>query len=140
MTHSYYTDTEVEYAFYKFACEFQSETGLDVLEDFLGDPLYQSGINILHDLGATAFPADHGDQANLKIGRDRLKLMDSQLGVCRIAWILGNAADFAIAHRWTVSTRRTGHVKRNQFRDIGHARTWLGIPEDYVIQYPEDAA
>ena len=93
-------------------------------------------MNIIRDTRETSFPKSFADLYSVSQVRQNIEKFDPALGPCRVVWVVGSSSDYAIVHRWTVSTRLSGSVERNLFRDIAKAKEWLGIPEDYKISFP----
>jgi hypothetical protein len=136
MAHTHYINDELKCAFVRYYDRFEKYEGFDALGDIVDNPLYQIGMDIIHNLSATSFPDNFGDGPIRKAGRERLAEYDRKTGICRIAWVVGSASDYAMGHRWVVSTRLTSEIERRVFRSIDEAKEWLRIPEDYAITHP----
>jgi len=95
-------------------------------------------MNILRDVGNSGLPADYNYPFFKDHGKNVLPELDRQMGKCKIAIVVKNAKDYAMAHQMTVATRLIGtSVERKPFREAQKAKAWLNIPDDYEIIYPE---
>tara|TARA_B100001971_G_scaffold48525_1_gene43888 strand:- start:412 stop:585 length:174 start_codon:yes stop_codon:yes gene_type:complete len=50
--------------------------------------------------------------------------------------VVGSAKDFGFAHRWLVSSQFGSHVERKPFREMTRVLAWFGLPEEYLVEYP----
>ena len=137
MAYTYYIDPKVNCIFIRQFGEFEVGDGFLSFEAISHDPLLDPTMNILRDLRGVSIPMFYGESVEemLKV-RERLERATSFFESCLNAWIVSSSEDFAIAHRWSVTTRLDPRITRRPFRDIAKARDWLGIPEDYEIKYP----
>jgi hypothetical protein len=136
MSFHYYVDPEINCVFIRHLNEFEVGDGAASVNLLLADADHRPGINILRDLTRISFSKEVAERSFSAQVRQGARVHEQQLGHCLLAWVHGSAADFAVGHRWSASTRPTRTFTRRPFRAIGPARAWLGIPEDYVIKYP----
>jgi hypothetical protein len=132
----YYVDLEVGCAFVEHTGEFEVGEGHESMVAILRDIGDTSSLNVLRDVRRSIISDHYANPQNLINFRNNASKFTDNLKQSRLAWVVGSARDFGIFHRWTVSTRMTDKVDRKPFRDISEARAWLGIPEDYNIEYP----
>ena len=137
MAYEYYIDAAVNCVFIRHFDTFEIGEGAGVLDEILKDPTYRKGMNFLRDISQTSLATRMGDKSFIKEGRRLSKEYDIRLENGRIAWVLSSSTDYAMVHRWTVTSRSSGAVERKPLRDIEKARLWLGIPDDYKIKFPD---
>lgn len=135
MSFRYYIDLEVGCAFVEHTGEFEVSEDHESMAAILGDIGDTASLNILHDVRRSIIPDHYAKPQNLSDFRNNASNFTDNLRRSRLAWVVGSARDFGIFHRWTVSTRTIDKVEKKPFRDISEARVWLGIPEDYKIEY-----
>ena len=106
----------------------------------IDDPSYIENMSLLRDVSLTTLP-DDDNLARIKrtVVSTSMMAVDEILGRRRkVAWVLSNASDFKVIHQWSVSARLNRLVAdRQPFRDVNRAMKWLGIPDDYKIDYPD---
>lgn len=96
----------------------------------VGEPWYRPGLNVLHDFrDATAAPP----------ATDVLQLAQNFRAVVpvfgnsgRVALIVPKVEDFPIAQTFVGLAGGTGR-EFEVFTDLGEARMWLGLPDDYEL-------
>ena len=137
MAYRYHIDPAVNCAFIRHFDDYSRGEGFEVFKEILDDPLYRRDMNILRELHQISFPKSLADPYAAGEIRRHLEGIDPLFGTCRIVWVVNSAADYAIAHRWTVSARLSGGIERNVFREMAKAKAWLGMPTDYRISFPD---
>ena len=125
MAYTYYIDPEVNCIFIRQFGEFEVGEGFLSFKAIADDPLLDLSMNILRDMRDVSIPSIYHDSL------EEIKRVRDQL-----AWVVGNAADYAVAHRWSATTRLDRRITRKPFRNMAPAREWLGIPDGYQIKYP----
>ena len=139
MTYQHYINKE-------FDCVFMQHTGEIGLDDILEQtiemtslPDFKSGMNILRDISQTKLPSGYDVERMTKDFKTPENPIDNTLGTNRmVAWVVGNPHDFKIIHQFCALHRLNKFVTNRQpFRDIGRAKKWLDIPEDYEIVFPD---
>jgi hypothetical protein len=137
MPYRFYIDTSLNCVFLQHYDSYEKGEGPRANEDFTSDKKYQKSMNILRDFSLVSLPEDFESDPKVKASENRMKAEgENMFGACQIAFVMSSAVDFRIIHRFTVSTRLNGRIDRMPFREISHARDWLGIPDDYEIKYP----
>ncbi|MDP6428264.1 MAG: hypothetical protein QGH73_03265 [Rhodospirillales bacterium] len=138
MAHDFYIDPDVNCIFVRHFDEMRVGEGFDSIMVLLADPEFHRGLNILRDTRQVSIPDIYADTRELINAREQMKSYAENFQSSRFAWVVGSAADYAIVHRWSATTRLDAHVERRPFRDMMKAKEWLGIPGDYEIRYPTD--
>jgi hypothetical protein len=136
MAFTYYIDPQVNCAFVRCFDEVKVGEGYASLKAITSDPQFVPNLNILRDTTETTVLETYGDTHELRKAREGTEKYTAKFKGTRFAWVVGSPADYAAAHRWSVTTRLESHVTRKPFREISQARQWLGIPEYYEIKYP----
>lgn len=115
------------------------EEGAEQLKLLLKHPDYRKDMNLLRDCSLVALPKEYDLDWFNKTSKEVLGQADEDLGTRRkVAWVVSNAQDFKTIHQWSVVERLNIKVsERHPFRDVRRAMTWLGLPEDYKITFPE---
>jgi hypothetical protein len=137
VAYQYCIDPEINCVFVQHYDAVDYGEGLDAFDEVLQDLSFHIGLNILHDLSRADLPEILSEVKYLTDNRRRVAEIDTRLGQCRVAFVVKSADDFAIAHRISITIRPVTQVERKPFRDLGKAREWLGIPDDYEIKYPD---
>ncbi|MBT3552697.1 MAG: hypothetical protein HOB64_14080 [Rhodospirillaceae bacterium] len=137
MAYTYYIDPEVNCIFIRQFGEFEVGEGFLSFKAIADDPLLDLSMNILRDMRDVSIPSIYHDSLEeIKRVRDQLEWATAYFENCLNAWVVGNAADYAVAHRWSATTRLDRRITRKPFRNMAPAREWLGIPDGYQIKYP----
>jgi hypothetical protein len=131
-------DRDVNCVFVRHYDTFESGEDLLQLNELLQHPDYEKNLNLLRDVSELSLPEDYDLDFFRKNVNESMSRTEGKLGSGRnVAWVLNNAHDFKIVHQWTAIARLNLQViERRPFRDIRAARTWLKIPENYEIMYP----
>ena len=106
------------------------------MEALFKDPAVLPGNNNLRDTGATALLQTLGMQRSIKGSREQSLNLFGELQGGRYAWVVSDAENFAVIHRWAASLRFAGNFEIRPFRELPKAMQWLGLPEGYKIKYP----
>lgn len=100
---------------------------------------YRRGLNVLRDLSqVTSKPADplYGDdKGTFEFRRARILESDLSHGPARRALLVQTEDEKYVAQEFAYSLEESPIV-RAVFTDISDATLWLGLPRDYVIEYP----
>tara|TARA_B100000315_G_scaffold252452_1_gene289290 strand:- start:391 stop:804 length:414 start_codon:yes stop_codon:yes gene_type:complete len=130
-------DEAVNCVFVQHYDTYEAGEGNEQLDTLLEEPAYKVGMDILRDITQVSLP----DAYDLDWFRSSSVVGKHAEGLGRgrrVAWVVGNAHDFKIIHQWCAVERLNVHLAaRLPFIDINRAMKWLGIPEGYVISYPE---
>ncbi|GEM_PF-613688 len=103
-------------------------------------PGYIQGFNLLTDHSKARFPDDAGYHYFGHETPERLAV-DARLGRCKKALVAGSEIEFGLLRQVSqideiaIEISPRVEVERQVFRDVGTARRWLGIPDEYVIDY-----
>ena len=139
MPYTFYIEPDLGCVFAKSTGKFELDIVSQIFSKILNHPQYEQGMNILRDFSEVTVPKDISYQFITQENKRRYQEVDQHLGNCRLALLVRDAQSYAKVHQFIVSGRlSTNPVERKLFRDIGKAREWIDIPEDYVIHYPED--
>ena len=136
MSFQYCVDPDINCVFVRHLDGFEIGEGFASLDAILQDADHRRGMNILRDLTRVSFSKEIVERSFSAHVRRQAVAYEPLLGHCLLAWVLGSAADFAVGHRWSATTRPSRPFTRRPFRDLDPARAWLGVPEDYVIKFP----
>ncbi len=109
------------------------------MEAVLKDLEVCPGLNILRDTGAAALPQTFGAPKSIKDGREQSQNLLGDFQGGRYAWVVGDAQNFALIHRWAASLRLTGNFEIRPFRELPKAMQWLALPEGFEINFPVPA-
>jgi len=137
MAYRYYIDPSVNCVFIQHVDLVKQNEIREAVALILADANYRTGMNFLRDANQAPFSEKFEDRS-IEDGNNRVrKIDDLQIGSCRVAWVVANGNDYGIIHRFSVSSRFEQAVERKPFRELEKAREWLGIPDEYQINYPE---
>lgn len=138
MAYTFYIDPQVNCVFIKHFNELEPGDGLSSISAVVADPNFVPNLNILRDLREVSLPDQYGDIELMRRVRVQLEEFVQHFQISKFARVVGSSSDFAIAHRWSTTTRLNKDYKRNPFRELSKALDWLGIPEDYEFKYPSN--
>ena len=112
---------------------------MEQLSTLLQNPAYKKNMSLLRDVTRTSFPDSYNLDWFRRNASTTMALTDDDLGTNRkVAWVLGSVKDYTVVHQWSAVGRlNTKVMERRPFRDIPKALKWLGIPDGYVVTYPE---
>jgi hypothetical protein len=138
MPFAYTIDADINCVLIKHTEPFAMEEINDQFQLLFVDPKFGGDTNLLRDCSGAALPADWTWERMTTTTKERMEVFNENLGRCKLAWVVKDGTDFAKIHQYSVSDRFGQHdVERRTFADIGEARQWLDIPDDYVISFPD---
>jgi hypothetical protein len=138
VAYTFYIDPQVNCVFIRHFNEIEPGDGLSSISTVVEDPNFVPKLNILRDMREVSIPAQYGSIGLIRRVRIQLEEFVQHFQISKFAWVVGSASDFAIAHRWSTTTRLNVDYTRNPFREISKALEWLGIAEDYEFKYPSN--
>ena len=137
MSYAIIIDPMVNCVFIKFGGTHVDGIREKSLEDTINNPNFKMGMNFWQDVRDQPFPSDTSYKYLKEKSNLAREKYDALIGKCRWATIVSDAEEYARVHQFVVTGRlRPDLVERKPFRDIIKAREWLGIPEDYEIEFP----
>lgn len=138
MSYEFYIDQSVNTAFIRHSGKMKLDEALDQLGEMIEDPLFQPGTNMLRDTRSASLPEEWDYKWFREISPSRVDDKLLRLGRCRAAWVTKSGPDFRVAHQVSISDRLTqSTIQRHAFTKIEPALSWLGISEDYKINFPD---
>ena len=138
MAFRYFIDLTVNCVFASHRGDFDLTQSEKRYRTVIDSSKYRSGLNFLQDLRYANVPEDYTYKFIQNTLEKFVDSLDDILGDCRVAIVVGSAADFKIYHQ-LITTRRLSATKvdRKVFREMDTAREWLGVPDDYEINFPD---
>jgi len=137
MSWNVYINPEVNCVFVKYYGDFELEQIRGAAEDVSNHPDYREGMNFLRDCREQKISKDISFKALSTEAHRVTDEYDPKRGKCRTAFVVSNAESYSKVHQYVVSGRLSHtQVERRAFRDIEKAKEWLGLPENYEINYP----
>jgi len=132
-------DVEINCIFVQHFDTYEIGEEIEQLKALVNHPDHTKNMGLLRDVTLTSFPERYDLEWFRQNATTTLALVDDDLGTGRrVAWVLGNGNDYKVVHQWSVIGRlNTKVIERRPFRDVAKAMKWLGIPDGYVISYPE---
>ena len=142
MSYQYKIDRENNCIFVRHFGEMNVDEVREQLEESSRDSNFKQHMNLLRDLSNATLHKDYNFLRFHKVRLDVMRPLDQVLGIDRrVAWVLGNAKDYAVIHQLSASTKLNRQVAaRKPFRDLKKALAWLGLPSDHSIAYPDPAS
>ncbi len=139
MAYRVHIDGDVNCVFVQHFGTVSSGEITEQLKFLVQDPAFNKNMNLLRDVTQTSLPENYDLEWFRRTSATIMALVDDDLGTGRkVAWVLGNVNDYKVVHQWSIVGRLyTNVMDRRPFRDVTKAMTWIGIPEGYVIPYPE---
>ncbi len=140
MAYRCYVDRSVNCVFVQHYGTYVVREGENQAAETALNPDYEKGMNYLRDVSQTVLPPEYCLEWLREHAEKALPPLERKLGTDRkVAWVLGNPHDFKIIHQWSAVNRLNRYVdERRPFRSVESAMRWLGMPKDYVINYPEE--
>ena len=137
MAYDWYFDRSENCLFFQHSGQIQFGEPIASLEVALREQEYSQGLNILRDISQATLP-DTFDDPQFAIGfREKLQNLFQNRKEAQFAWVVGDAQQFAVIHRWAARLRFSKDFEISPFRELDDAREWLGLPADYEIKYPK---
>ena len=138
MSWTVHIDPDANCTFFKRQGVFDDGEARIAIQYMLDHPNHRSNMNMLHDFSDVKFPSDISyDCLSDSFKRNTQQYGDKVVN-CKSAIVVGDAQSYMKIHQYLVSGRLDhSSVERKAFRDIKKAFEWLGIPENYEINYPE---
>ncbi len=134
----HYNDTDVNCVFIEHIGTFGVGEGPANIWDILADPAFRPGMKFFRDASRTVLPEAFGYAYFVCTKNHCMGEIEERIGATDMAWLVGNARDFAVIHQLSGCTRLTPKgLQRRPFRTIESAFDWLGLPPGYHIRYPE---
>ncbi len=132
-------DPSVNCVFIQHYGTYEPREGIQQMELLLTRPEYVKNMDFIRDCSLVDLPEIYSLEWFSKTVKETLEPIYSELGTQRKeAWILNNAGDFKTIHQWSAVERLNAVVsEREPFRDLRRAMDWIGLPEDYEINYPD---
>jgi hypothetical protein len=132
MSYEVTLDTDVNCAFIHHKGQIGLEEIPASLDEVLAHPNFTKGMNILRDSRNARQPDEYGYDFFTSNSSQRLSKFESAFGICKLAWVISDAREFAIVHQYTLARRMSEDlIERQPFRTIQSAKEWLGIPPEY---------
>jgi|GEM_PF-342982 hypothetical protein len=136
MSYNYYIDPDINAVFIEHFGQMKIDDVPDSLELIRSHPLHKKGMNIYRDITLATQPPEYNFGFFKKASPARLEEFEDPLGKCKLAWITGTSHDYKVVHQFLTSRRNsTDTVERKPFSDASSAREWLGITDDYEIDF-----
>ena len=138
MSYDFYIESNLNCVFIRHLGNFVPGDSGRVLDEVIDSSEYRRGMNFLRDVRKTIFSPeiDYRYIKNYQSGGS--SEADKIGGAAKVAWVAGSREDYILVHQVSLTDRlRPGSFQRRPFRDIKKARKWLGIPEDYEIEFPD---
>ena len=137
MPYDYIADTSVNCVFFRHCGPMEAGDAIGSWDFALKDSNVSSGINVLRDITHSSLSDAYSDQKAIKQARERLQNVLGDFRGGRYAWVVKDAKDFALIHRWTVAMRFNISFEIKPFREMAKATEWLGLSAEYKVKYPK---
>ena len=139
MSYRVLIDRDMNCVFVQHFDTFQIDEFQELVDELTASPDHVKGMNVLRDVSQTTLPLGYDLEYIRSTVKSRIEYLDEAIGSNRkSAWVVGNLQDYTVIHQFCVIYRLNLKIaERKPFRQIEKAMKWLGIPEDYVISYPE---
>jgi len=102
----------------------------------LKNPDNRPGMNVYHDVCDLYFPPDLSHEDISEGALNLIRKYDPNKGKCQAAMVVDDGFAYAIVHQFIVvgKLNRTP-IERSVFRNEDGAKKWLGLPENYEINF-----
>ncbi len=131
-------DPNVNCVFTRFYDAFEVNQIMGAAVDMFNHPEYQPGMNFMRDFREQKIPTDITYKAITSESVRMMDKFDDKHLPCKSALVAGDVQSYSKIHQYIVTGRLSkSPVERKAFRDIEKAKEWLGLPQGYVIKYPE---
>ena len=130
-------DPDVNCAFCKFYGAFDIGQLGNAAGEIYNHPDYRAGMNTLRDTRDQIIPSNTSFKSLSNEAKKIMHEFDAKLDNCRLAIVAGDGQSYSKIHQYILGGRLSkSPVERKAFRDIDKVKVWLGLPEDYEINYP----
>ena len=132
MAYNFFIDPDTNCIFVRHSGTVTLDEIAALHDGLVGRDDYSRNMNVLRDMREADLSSEFEYQAFKAWADENINDINRELGVCRVAWVLGTRDDFAKAHRIKHIFRfKYSSVEMDGFRKFESALKWLDVPLDH---------